>query len=272
MPVTAAPGWWVSRRTFLSACLVVASAAAMPLPLRLRSLEAAASLTFGFTAHERAVLIAAADTVAPGAVVQTRNGTKTVPSASDAGAIDYIQNLLGGALLFAGGVRRPPYVPLPPGVSAPIFPLNGADALWRVKRIGWFGDAPRPTRPWAWPAELQRLQTLYRNGVLSLDAAVAPLTFDAAAAAPLREPVLRRMHAAEAAAYDGQGEGNQPFVLTFLDHVAEACFGDPVYGGNRNWVYWDMLSFSGPSFINAGGPAPGQGWTWQQMTGPFKRA
>ena len=272
MTAAAAPGWWLSRRTFLRACAVVASAAAMPLPLRWWSLDAIASLTFGLTPHERAVLLAAANTVAPGATVQTRRGSMTVPAAGAAGAVDYIENLLGGALLFAAGVRRPPYVPLPAGVSAPLFPRSGADTLWAVKRIGWFGDAPRPTRPWTWPAELKRLQALYRNGVLALDAAVAPLTFDAGAAAPLREPVLRRLHAAEAAAYDGQGEGNQPFFFTLLDHVAEGCFGDPVYGGNRNWVYWKMLNFSGPSFINAGGPAPGQGWTWQQMTGPFQRA
>ena len=268
----AAPGWWLSRRTFLRACVIVASATAAPLPLRMRSLEAAASLSFGLTAHERAVLAAAANTVAPGATVQTRGGPMTVPAAGDAGAVDYIANLLGGALLFAAGVRRPPYVPLPPGVTAPLFPHSGADTLWLVKRIAWFGDAPRATRPWAWPAELQRLQTLYRDGVAGLDAAVSPLTFDDAAAAPLREPVLRALHATEAAAYEGQGEGDQPFFLTFLDHVAQACFGDPVYGGNRNWVYWEMVNFSGPSFINAGGPAPGQGWTWQQMTGPFQRA
>jgi Gluconate 2-dehydrogenase subunit 3 len=266
-----APGWWLSRRAFLRGCILVASAAAAPLSLRLRALDAVAALSFAFTTHQRAVLMAAANTVAPGATVQTRRGTMSVPSAGDAGAVDYIENLLSGALLFAAGVRRPPYVPLPAGVTAPLFPGSGADPLWRVKRLGWYGDEPRPTRPWRWPSELKRLQALYRDGVRSLDAAVAPLTFDADAAGPLREPVLRRLHADEAAAYDGQGEGGQPFFLTLLDHVAEACFGDPVYGGNPGWVYWDMLSFSGPSFINSGGPAPGQGWSWQQMTGPFQR-
>ena len=271
MSPEAAPGWWLSRRAFMSACAALLAAAALPLPLRSRSLDALAALSFAFTAHERAVLTAAANTVAPGGSVQTRTGPLTVPPAGEGGAVDYIENLLGGALLFAGGVRRPRYVPLPPGVSAPLFPHSGADALWPVKAIGWFGDAARPTRPWAWPSELQRLQALYRDGVTALDAAVAPLTFDAAAAQAVREPVLRRLHAAEAAAYNGQGEGNQPFLFTFLDHTAEACFGDPVYGGNPNWVYWEMINFSGPSFINAGGPAPGQGWTWRDMTAPFER-
>ena len=257
-----------SRRRFLAAAAAIAGSPFLPLELRLGALEALAVTGFAFSDHERRVLTAAADTVGPGGSVQTRLGPKTVPGAGEAGAVDYIQNLLDGALIFAAGVRRPPYVL----AGAPVFPRPGADQLWAVKRMGWFGDpTPRPTRPYAWPSELARLQALYRNGVAGLDRATAPLGFDQAPA-PQREAVLRALQAAEVAAYDGQGEGGQPFFLTFLDHVAEACFGDPAYGGNRGWVYWDMLNFSGPSFINAGGPGPGQGWTWQQMTGPFQRS
>ena len=262
-----------TRRRFLSLCLAAAGATVLPLPIRLRALEALAAGAFSFTAHERAVLLAAANTIAPAATVQTRGGrTLSVPAAGDAGAVDYIENLVSGSFLYAAGTQRPPYVTLPAGVVATPVPHAGASPLWAVKRIGWFGDAARPpVRPWAWPSELQRLQGVYRAGVLALDAAVAPLTFDAAQAAPLRETVLRSLQAQEVAAYDGRGEGNEPFVLTLLDHVAEACFGDPAYGGNRGWVYWDMIDFTGPSFVNLGGPAPGQGWTALQMTGPFQR-
>ena len=66
-------------------------------------------------------------------------------------------------------------------------------------------------------------------------------------------------------------EGNQPFVLTLLDHVVEASFGDPAYGGNKNYVYWDMINFTGPSYIDGGGPSPGQGWSWKDMRAPFDR-
>jgi hypothetical protein len=254
-----------TRRTFLGLCAATATAAALPIPLRLRALDAYAATAFAFTAHQRAVLAAAADTVVPGGTVSTRHGSMTVPSAGEAGAVDYIENLLSGTMIFAAGVRRPPYV-VP---DAPVFPSHGAYPLWTVKRIGWFGDGPRPTRPHPWPSELQRLQRLYAEGIAALDSAVAPLTFDTSPA-PLREATLRAMHAQEAAAYNGRGEGNQPFLLTLLDHVAQACFGDPVYGGNRDWVYWRMIGFSGPSFVSFGGPGPRQGWTADDMAGQFQ--
>jgi hypothetical protein len=253
-----------TRRTFLALCASTAAATVLPIPLRLRAIEAYAATSFSFTPHERAVLQAAANTVVPAATVQTRTGTMNVPAAGDTGAVDYIENLLSGEMIFAAGVRRPPYtVP-----DAPIFPSSGALPLWAVKRIAWYGDVPRPTRPYAWPSELQRLQTLYRNGVAALDAAAAPLSFDAAPQ-PQRDVILRLLQAEEVLQYDGRGEGNQPFFLTLLDHVAEACFGDPVYGGNQGWVYWRMIAFTGPSFVNAGGPGPNQGWTADDMASQF---
>lgn len=253
-----------TRRTFLALCAAVAAATTLPLPLRQRALEAYAATSFAFTAHERDVLRAAANTVVPPATVETRRGTMSVPGAGDTGAVDYIENLLSGSVIFAAGVRRPPYV-LP---EAPLFPGSGAYPLWTVKRIGWYGDGPRPTRPYAWPSELQRLQRLYRDGVVALDTAAAPLLFDGAPGS-LREAILRRLHAQEAARYEGKGEGGQPFFLTFLDHLAQACFGDPVYGGNRDWIYWRMIGFSGPSFIAPGGPGPGQGWTAEDLAHPL---
>jgi Gluconate 2-dehydrogenase subunit 3 len=263
--MTTAAGLRATRRTFLALCATAAGAVVLPLPLRLRALGAYAAAAFTFTPHQRAALAAAADTVVPGGTVSTRHGSLTVPSAGEAGVADYIENLLSGAMIFAAGVRRPPYV-VP---DAPIFPAAGAYPLWTVKRIGWYGDGPRPTRPYPWPAELQRLQQLYTAGIAVLDNAVAPLTFDTAPG-PQREAVLRALHAEEAAQYDGRGEGKQPFFLTFLDHVAQACFGDPVYGGNPNWVYWRMIGFTGPSFVDAGGPGPGQGWTADDMAGQFQ--
>jgi Gluconate 2-dehydrogenase subunit 3 len=262
--MTPPPGLRATRRTFLALCASTAAATMLPLPLRLRAVEAWAATSFTLDAHQRAVLRAAASTVVPAASVQTRSGPMSVPAAGDTGAVDYIENLLSGAMIFAAGVRRPPYAV--PG--APIFPSSGAYPLWTVKRIGWFGDGPRPTRPHPWPGELQRLQQLYRDGVAALDAAAAPGSFDTAPQ-PQREAILRALQAEEAMQYDGRGEGNQPFFLTLLDHVAQACFGDPVYGGNRDWVYWRMIGFTGPSFVNAGGPGPDQGWTAADMAAQF---
>ena len=256
-----------TRRSFLALCAAAAGATLLPLPLRLRALVAYAATTFTFTPHERAVLQAAANTAVPGATVNTRQcGSMTLPAAGDAGAVDYIENLLSGAMIFAAGVRRPPYVV----AGAPVFPTRGAYPLWAAKRIGWYGDGPRPpARPGAWPSELQRLQQLYRDGVQALDAAVAPLSFDTATAQQ-RESVLRALHAQEAYEYGFKGEGNQPFFFTLLDHVAESCFGDPVYGGNPDWIYWRAIAFTGPSFVDSGGPGPNQGWTADDMAGPFR--
>jgi gluconate 2-dehydrogenase subunit 3-like protein len=256
-----------TRRRFLVYCAFLTGAALVPLPMRLRAFNWVAAGSFELTPHEQAVLKAMANVVAPGGTVQTRLGPKAVPSAGDAGAVDFIDNLLNGTMLFAAGVRRPPYV-LP---GAPVFPASGAFRLWTVKHMGWFGDGPRPARPTDWPSELVRLQGLYRDGIAALDASAAPLTFEQLPG-QAQEALLRRRQADETTGYEGQGEGGQPFFLTFLDHLAEACFADPVYGGNRGWVYWDMINFSGPSFVNAGGPGAGQGWTWQQLTGPFERA
>lgn len=268
-----------SRRTFLLFCTAVAGTAALPVRLRLGALEAGAALSFTFNAHQRAVLNAAANTIVPAALVVTRVSPppgKAYPAAGDAGAVAFIENLVSGAMIFAAGARRPPYLRLPAGVRATYFPNSGGLPLWPVKAMGWFGDpGPRPTRPRPWPSELRRLQQLYVQGVADLDTAARGLLGSAAAfdtaPAPVQETILRSRHAEEAASYDGRGEGGQPFFLTMLDHVAQACFGDPIYGGNRDWVYWEMINFSGPSFIDGGGPGPGQGWTWRDLSGPFDR-
>lgn len=286
MAVTPTRRLRTTRRRFLALCAAVAGAAMMPTALRVGALRAyAALLPFSFTAHERLVLSAAANAVMPGTditgiPISTRLGTKSVPSAGNAGAVDYIEQLLNGAMIFAAGTRRPPYLTLPAGVTAGPFPSTGAAPLWLVKAMGWRGDdTTRPTRPYKWPSELVRLRQLYQDGVAALDAAAFPTTSNLASL-PAQTAILQTMYTQELNTYNvnpastdpHQGsEGGQAFVLTLLDHVVEACFGDPVYGGNKDYVYWDMINFTGPSYISPGGPAPGQGWTWKDMTAPFDR-
>ena len=263
----------VSRRRFLALCAATATAAALPVGLRLRAARAFVASSFAFSPNEVAVLVAAANTVIPGGMVHTRRGTiVNVPGAGDTGTVDFIQNLLDGSLIYAAGTKRPPYVKLPGGATAPIFPAAGQVPLWTAKHIGWFGDYPRPTRPYSWTGELERLQKLYVAGVAALNAAVPGGDFSAPAVAALREPVLRTMQANEVTVYNGKGENGQPFFMTLLDHIAQACFGDPIYGGNKDYVYWDMIDFTGPSYINSGGPGPGQGWSAKDMTAQFDRS
>jgi hypothetical protein len=261
--------------------------------MRLTAMRAFAAASFNFTAHERAVLKAAANAIAPGTditgiPINTRLGPKSVPSAGNAGAVDYIELLLQGTLLYSAGTQRPPYVKLPAGVVAKPFPSTGADPLWTVKKMGWFGDnRTRPTRPFKWPSELAKLQKLYQDGVVALDGMAFP-TASNLVTLPVQTVILTTLYTQEFNQYNAnpltqndpyQGAENsvnsnnrhQPFFFTMLDHVCEACFGDPVYGGNKSYVYWDMINFTGPSYINKNGPAPGQGWSWFDMTTPYDR-
>ena len=269
-----------SRRTFLSLCLATAAGAALPAVFRLDALRAYAQVSFAFTPAERLVLSTAADTIVPPATVQTRSGARAIPGAGQSGAALFVENLLTGAMIFAAGAQRPDYA-MAAGTHATAFPAPGQLPMWTVKRIGWFGDTPRPPyRPSAWPSELARLQRLYRDGIASLNAGVQPAfaSFDVAPQA-VRETLLRKLQQQEVNAYNGAGEGNQPFFLTLLDHVAQACFGDPVYGGNGGnqppghpwrWIYWKMVGFNGPSYTAFAGPGPHNGWTAAEMSGPFQ--
>lgn len=285
-----------TRRTFLAMCLATAGAAALSPVLRLQALRAYAALSWpGFTAHEHAVLIAAANTVAPGGTVQTRVGSRTVPSAGDAGTVNFIANLLSGSLIYAAGTRRPPYVTLPSGATAAIFPSIGQVPLWTVKQIGWYGGGPHN-----WPSELQRLQLLYSTGVTDLDTAAQSYGhpgYDQAPSGPAgvqpggQEWILRQRQQQEVNQFNAnpastdpyQGaEWHQPFFLTFLDDVCQALFGDPIYRldwtqgtpdlSQLDYRYWDMINFSGPSYTNGAGPSAGHGWNWSDMTAPFDRS
>jgi hypothetical protein len=289
-----------TRRTFLAFCGAVAGAAMLPTEIRLWAMRAYATNSFTFLPHEHAVLVAAANAIAPGsdiapfAPINTRLGPMMVPSAGNAGAVEYIELLLGGSMLYAAGTRRPPYVMLPTGVTAQQFPSTGATPLWLVKHMGWFGDnQTRPTRAYKWPPATSgnptalpeirinppgRLLKLYQDGVAALDAAAGgdftAIPFAAQTAILVTRYALEvtQFNASPLSTDPWQGsEGNEPFFLTMLDHVCEACFGDPVYGGNKNYAYWEMINFTGPSYIATGGPAPGQGWSAKDMTAPFDR-
>src|SRR5437660_5542879 len=104
-----------TRRRFLALCGAVAGASLLPAQMRLSALRSMATVSFQLTGHERSVLRAAANAIAPGTdithlKVNTRLGPKAMASAGNAGAVDYIELLLQGTMIFAAGVRRPPYV------------------------------------------------------------------------------------------------------------------------------------------------------------------
>jgi len=57
-----------------------------------------------------------------------------------------------------------------------------------------------------------------------------------------QDEVLEAMAAGELSSYPGAGVGFFNMVRT---HTIEGTFSDPYYGGNRNFVGWDMLGYPG---------------------------
>ena len=79
-----------TRRRFLALCGAVAGASLLPAQMRLSALRSMATVSFQLTGHERSVLRAAANAIAPGTdithlKVNTRLGPKAMASAGNAG-------------------------------------------------------------------------------------------------------------------------------------------------------------------------------------------
>lgn len=59
---------------------------------------------------------------------------------------------------------------------------------------------------------------------------------------PDRDSVLVDVEAGTAAGFAG---GSRPFFAMVLAHARQGMFGDPYYGGNANFVGWDLLGYPG---------------------------
>ena len=79
---------------------------------------------------------------------------------------------------------------------------------------------------------------LYRATLKALDA-VAPKGDFAAATPAQQDAVVARL---EAGTLSGAPEGAFAQVL---EHTREGMFGDPVYGGNRDFAGWDLIGYPG---------------------------
>jgi gluconate 2-dehydrogenase subunit 3-like protein len=132
--------------------------------------------------------------------------------AVDAGALDYIKQLLGTDLengsvgIFAGG---------PLACDFPNF-----QTLSAVKREGW-------------KVEIDRLRGVYQAGLQELDARSGGVGFKNLPP-ELQDAVLTSLDLE-----------NSPFFRALYDHTMEGVYGHPVYGGNPNFVSWDRLKYQG---------------------------
>jgi hypothetical protein len=169
------------------------------------------------TAHEHAVLEAAADRLIPPLGAH--------PGGAALGAATYVDRLLGAftfepPLIFAGG----PFSGRAGGEAsfARFLPLSHHEELaWRTRIEGSLGRPERelngPTRGW---------QDVYREGIAALGADF--LDTDG-------EEQDRRLRA------------NRELKALFYTHACEGAYGAPEYGGNPEGAGWIAIEFPGDS-------------------------
>ncbi|MEQ1440132.1 gluconate 2-dehydrogenase subunit 3 family protein [Fontimonas sp. SYSU GA230001] len=171
----------------------------------------AALPAFAFTEAQRRALVA---TVAR--LIPAQNETDW--SAADAGAVDYIEQLLnsfsvGGApRIYAHGPTRARFAEFQP--------------LSRIKAQGWM-------------QEVLRLREVYAGGLDELNRlARGPLALVPGEFADLPP-------AAQDALLESLDLQNTPFFVAVFTHTMEGVYSHPVYGGNRDYVGWNTFCYEG---------------------------
>ncbi|WP_245737014.1 gluconate 2-dehydrogenase subunit 3 family protein [Micromonospora pattaloongensis] len=116
----------------------------------------------------------------------------------------------------------------------------------------------------AWRARIADLQETYRRGVRELDA-IAGQSFGAdfvsltdeqqdfvlerISGAPKPVPVVREADAAAPTIQVYAFDDGLSFFDALVAHTRQGFYGDPVYGGNRGRVGWDVIGFPGPASL-----------------------
>jgi hypothetical protein len=181
------------------------------------------------SAQERRVLAAACDRLIP---------PDDTPGAAEAGAVDYIDGLLGAFLvdpprIWAGG----PTSGRAGGETgfARFHRLTSIDELaWRTRIEGSLG---RPEREFNGP--VLGLQERYRTGLAALGPDFCSVDGDER---------------------DARLAADRPFTMVVYEHCCEAMYGPPEYGGNRGGVGWQAVEFPGD--------VQPRGWTDDEVSQP----
>lgn len=85
----------------------------------------------------------------------------------------------------------------------------------------------------------------YRQSLAAIDkgaTAMGAASFAALSPAQ-RDALLKKVEAGKLAGVTPQ------FFATLLEHTREGMFGDPMYGGNRNYVGWDLVGYPGVKLV-----------------------
>jgi hypothetical protein len=148
---------------------------------------------------------------------------RLIPGSSATGAADYIDTFLGAfrfdpPRIWAGGPFSGRH-----GGDAGFdrwTPLRAIDELaWRTRLEGSNGDPARELN-----GPVVGLQERYRVGLAELGTDFASLG---------------------AAEQDARLDAVPDFKALLYEHACEACYGDPVYGGNRGSADWQRIDFVG---------------------------
>ena len=185
-----------------------------------------------FDPHQRATIEAAMARIIP---------TDDTPGAREAGCIDFLERTLSGLdYLFAK----------PDGSGFEV--LEGRTAE-------------------AWRTRLDVMRAKYVDGILDLDARAEALGApDFASLDPERQDaVLRAVErdanstpttstvstglagpvSAEPALQQTSTETELDFVALLVTHTRQGFYADPIYGGNRGRIGWDVIGFPGPASL-----------------------
>jgi hypothetical protein len=169
-----------------------------------------------FDEHELDILAAAVDRLIP-------PDDEGAPGASRSGVVDYIDTFLGAFAfdpprVFAGG----PYSGRWGGDASfqrwlPLGPME--ELAWRTRIEGSQGRREREFN-----GPVVGLQQRYRDGLAALGSDFAE--------APADEQ-------------DRRLDGDKAFKRLLYEHACEGMYGDPVYGGNRDFAAWDSIGWVG---------------------------
>lgn len=206
-----------SRRTVVTAIGLVPLAALAPSLIDESRARAAAGKNFRFfTAHQGAVVKAAAARLVPGPNDDPNEKLLNSPGATEADVVRYIDTMLSmfdddPPKIFAGG---------------PWSDRNGAHKN-HMKRF----VPPSPRQVSAWKKRIRQLRHQYVDAVKQLDAAVPKKNF-ATASTSDQDQALTSL--------------NDVRDLLF-GHTIEGMYSVPEYGGNKGGVGWKSISWPGDS-------------------------
>ena len=161
------------------------------------------------------------------------------PGAHEAGVVTFIDNMLANTDGWAEPTYlSPPYAKVYEGDAPPAGADQDPDTVWipkdRASDYGWQAAA--------------RPQELYRAGLASLaKAAGASLAGLADMSDDALDALLKKMEAGKLNSFDSGIPmfSDKAFFQMLLTHTYHGMFGDPLYGGNRYLVGWQLVDYPG---------------------------